>query len=109
MTDGRSTKPLLVSDYLSPGAEYALTSGVLCDALGLTLRELTAQIERERRAGAPICASSGRNPGYFLAADRQELQAYCGSLRHRLDEVRKTLQACQKTLHNMPQEDADND
>ena len=107
MTDRRSTtQPLLVSDYLMEGAESALTAKALCAILDVSARDLTEQIERERRAGSPICASCGRTPGYFLAADRQELQEYCGSLRHRLDEVRKTLQACQQTLRNLPEEGA---
>ena len=36
-------------------------------------------------------------------------EKYRAELEKLRDEVRKTLQACQKTLRNMPQEGTDND
>lgn len=108
MTDTKRGAAILVSDFLLAGAEQATTARELCELLGVNPRELTKQIERERRAGSPICASCGANPGYYLAASKHELQAYCGSLRRRIEEVRETLQACQQTLHNLPEDEVDN-
>ena len=71
--------------------------------LGCTIRELTIAIERERRAGVPICAHSGSNPGYYLAASKEEMQEYCDSLAHRAGELDKTRTACIETLPKLPE------
>lgn len=93
----------MVYEYLTTGAENAHTSRYLCGLLGLNHRELTKQIERERRAGKPICAAAGINPGYFLAADKDEMQHYCKSLEHRENEINKTRQACIDTINELPE------
>ena len=95
-------KNLLISDLLTTGEENAKTGRVLCEILNLKARELTEAIERERRQGHPICASCGKTPGYFLAATREEMAAYCNRLKHRAGEIFKTRQACLKTLDNLP-------
>ena len=71
----------MIFEILSEGAENARTGKEICKLLNITARDLTAAIERERRAGKPICASTGSNPGYFLAANQEECsgiaKAYC--------------------------------
>jgi len=76
-----------ISDFLQEGAENALTARELAQLLGIkNQREITRAIERERLAGAPICASceTGKQ-GYFLAADEGEMErfVYSGSERER--------------------------
>ena len=93
---------LLVSDFLLEGAENAKTGKEICSALDITARDLTAAIERERRAGKPICASTGTTPGYFLAANKEEMQRYCNSLLHRAGEIHKTRNACMKSIEELP-------
>lgn len=93
----------MIHEILSEGAENAKTGRELCKALELNLRELTAIIERERRQGQPICASSGNNPGYFLAANKEEMQRYCNALSHRAGELHKTRKACIKTIDQLPE------
>lgn len=93
----------MIFEVLLPGAENAQTGKAICNLLNITPRDLTASIERERRAGAPICASTGSNPGYFLAANQKEMQRYCNSLLHRAGEIHKTRKACIKALKTLPE------
>ncbi len=95
----------MVHELLTEGAENARTAKYLCGLLGFSPRELSKTIERERRAGKPICASTGSNPGYFLAANQYEMRQFCESLAHRAKEIHKTRRACAKTIDTLPQED----
>ena len=92
----------MIFEMLSEGVENARTGKEICSLLKINARDLTAAIERERRAGKPICASTGSNPGYFLAANQDEMQRYCRSLLHRAGEIHKTRQACIATLDKLP-------
>lgn len=92
----------MIKEILLEGRENAQSGRDLAARLGLTMRDLTAAIERERRAGAPICAYSGPNPGYYLAASKEEMQAYCDNLAHRAGELHKTRVACLDTLDSLP-------
>ncbi len=92
----------MISKYLSEGRDNARPARYLCDLLNLSPRELSRAIERERRAGIPICAASGKNPGYFLAANQEEMQLYCRSLWRRAGEILKTRRACEKTIESLP-------
>lgn len=88
-----------VSAVLPHGAANAVDGQTLAAALGFkSVRELSKRIERERRAGQPICASvSGEHKGYFMG-DAGELQLYLRSLDRRLREVRRTRDAIGETL-----------
>ena len=92
----------MVYEVLAEGAENARTGREICRQLRMNPRELTSTIEQERRAGYPICASTGTNPGYFLAADKEEMQQYCAALAHRADEIDKTRRACIDTIKHLP-------
>ena len=61
----------MISEVLMQGAENAQTGKSICRLLHIKPRDLTSAIERERRAGMPICASCGEVPGYYLAADQE--------------------------------------
>lgn len=93
----------MISDYLMTGAENATTGRELCSLLGIHPRDLTEAIERERREGKPICANTAPPFGYFLAANRSEMKAYCRSLLHRAGELHKTRKACLDTLDSLPE------
>ncbi len=94
----------MIREILLEGAENAQTGSSLCLLLDITARELTQAIERERRAGVPICASTGSKPGYYLAANRGEMENFCSSLKHRAGEIHKTRRACMKTLSHLPED-----
>ncbi len=92
----------MIYEVLEQGADNAQTGRSLCRLLGITPRELTAAIEKERRQGKPICASTGANPGYYIPQTRQDMQEYCRSLQRRAGEIFKTRAACIKTLDQLP-------
>jgi len=84
----------LIFEILDRGREHATSGAALCDFFECDLRTITAQIERERLAGAPICATTnGNRPGYYLAADEKELKDYCDALQHRAGRIFRTRQA----------------
>lgn len=91
----------MIAELLSEGRENARTARELAAALNCRPRDVTQQIERERRAGRPICAACGETPGYYLAADAQELESYCDCLKSRAIEVFKTRQALIRTLQEI--------
>lgn len=88
-----------VADFLPHGAANAVDGRSLATAMGFkSVRELSKRIERERRAGQPICAAvSGEHRGYFIG-DAEELRLYLHSLDRRLREVRRTRDAIGETL-----------
>lgn len=97
-----SAGPRQVHEVLLQGAENALDGRTLTIALGLKdRRELSKQVEWERRSGHPICASVAGTRGYYLAANPAELQRYISSLDRRIRAVRATRDACAETLRRM--------
>lgn len=93
----------MIYEILRKGAENAITGKEICKRLDISARDLTAAIELERRKGKPICASTDRtNPGYYLAATKEEMSRYCNSLFHRAGEIHKTRKACLKTMKELP-------
>ena len=92
-----------VTAYLPIGASNAISCKELAAILGYkTLRLLSRQIQRERLAGAPICAAvSGDSRGYYLTDEPAELRRYISALDRRLREVRRTRDACGDTLRRM--------
>ena len=90
-TSGPPCQTGLVSRNLHRGRANAIPGHQLVEQLGFTDgRTLTQAIERERRAGVPICASCGETPGYYLAESPDELEAYLRSLDRRLRSVGMT-------------------
>lgn len=94
----------MIHEYLATGSENAITGRELSKRTGLTIREITQAIEKERREGHPICANTGLNPGYFLAADKREMRRYCESLTRRASEIYRTREACAETIESLPKE-----
>lgn len=90
----------VVSSILLTGSGNALPGREICRILGLkNAREVSARVEAERRRGVPICAScDNRSPGYYLPETEAELKDYCRSLRGRIVEINRTLEALEDTL-----------
>lgn len=95
----------MIHELLSVGAENARTGKEIAEALGVEPRMVTKQIEKERRAGYPICASVVNKGGYYLAKNSNDLGRYCGSLARRNREVGKTLGALLLTHDRMVHEE----
>lgn len=93
----------MVSEILLRGSEHAIPGRQICAQLGISPRQLRTIVERERRNGYPICANcSGRHTGYFLAADRDEIEHYCKVLFRRAGEIHKTRKACMEAAQTLP-------
>ena len=83
-----------ISDLLSYGRENAIPRGELEKLTGLDGRTVRLMIERERRAGMPICADN--TTGYYLPSTTDEKAACVQSLRHRAGEIMKTARAIEQ-------------
>lgn len=70
--------------------ENPLTGTQLATLTGLPKREVEAIIQRERRQGFPICATSR---GYYIAETPEELDRFCAKLKRQAIEIFKTRQA----------------
>ena len=92
----------MIYEYLPIGSKNAIPSRELCRMLNIDKRTLAAAVERERRQGKPICANYGGNPGYYLAANKEEMENYCKALFHRAGELHKTRKACMKSIPKLP-------
>lgn len=88
----------MITELLMTGRSNAQSARELAGILNCDLREISKNVERERRAGQPICAACGENPGYFLAADEAELKNYCDRLYRRGGEIMKTRRQLLKVL-----------
>lgn len=92
----------MINEILSEGRENARTGRELAKFFDCDVRTITEQIERERREGQPICASTDpERPGYYLTADPDELKSYCNRLYHRGGELFKTRRALLDTLEKL--------
>lgn len=67
----------MVYEVLLKGRENAITGKEICSILDIKARDLTAAIERERREGKAICASTGSNPGLFHCGKPGGKERYC--------------------------------
>lgn len=92
----------MIHEILPSGKSNAVPGHVLIAALHLReLRELTQIIERERKDGFPICASTGDIKGYYLAATPGELEDYIKSLGRRILNMGRTMTHLEDTLLRM--------
>ena len=91
----------MIHELLAEGRENGRRCRELAQYLDCRIRDITIQIERERREGQPICAATGENPGYYLAATPEELEHYCNQLKGRAIEMFKTRQALVRVLRKV--------
>lgn len=95
----------MISEYLNKGQDNAIPGRDLAGLLNIDIRTVTEQIEKERRAGIPICAvPRGRSRGYFLPASPEDIEDYCERLKHRATELFVTRQALIRTLRKIQTE-----
>ena len=83
-----------VSDFLSRGRENAVPLRHLKKLLEVDGRTVRLMIERERRAGIPICADNAT--GYYLPSTADEKAACVRSMRHRAGEIMTTARAIER-------------
>lgn len=93
----------MVHEHLYIGSDHTMTGRQLADILHCDIRTISTMVERERRAGIPICAKPrGTNKGYFLAETQEDVVEYCKQLRHRAGEIFKTRRELLKAAEKLP-------
>lgn len=92
-----------IETFIPEGHDSPITARELGKLTGATVRNVTAAIQKKRRAGVPICANRNENPGYFIAVSAEEMRDYCGRLKHEEAELRKTRRACEKIIDQLPE------
>lgn len=93
----------MIYEMLDTGEQNARTARELAKQLGADRRVISHLVERERRAGKPICATTdSKTPGYYIPATREDMERYCNRLQHRAGEIFKTRAACMNTLDSLP-------
>lgn len=91
----------MIQEILYPGAKNAITGRELAIIFHTDIRFITAQIRRERMAGAPICAANDKGKlGYYLAEKPEDLKDYCYSLAHRERQINRVRMALVQTMNN---------
>ena len=74
------------------------TGRELAELLGCDVRDITKEINRERKSGVLICASNdSRYPGYCLGS-AAEVAEYCKRLERREREISKVREAMQQQI-----------
>ncbi len=81
---------LRIADFLEAGEGNARSMKYLKDILHRNSRTIRARIEAERRRGIPIL--SNNQTGYYWAADLSEIERFTRSMRHRANEILRTVQ-----------------
>ena len=87
-----------LSELLPTGAENALTAKHIAQITGNKPRDVTRAFQRERTAGAAICASGD---GFYMAADAVELGRYIRAFDGRLREMQKTRRGLEIAYNRM--------
>lgn len=87
-----------IEDLLKTGKENAISGRELKAICKCSERDVCRMIQEARtRRKVPICASARKPWGYYLPANAEELQDYCGRLGHRARELLEV----QRTLYNI--------
>lgn len=92
----------MIYEHLGTGKESARSARELAEVLHVDVQSVYEQIKKERGEGKPICATCNRYaPGYYLAADRQEMLAYCIQLQHRATVIIDSVKVCSRIMNLM--------
>lgn len=94
----------MIHEQLLTGRANAIKAKVLAERLGCPIREITQAVQRERRAGYPICVNtSGKDGGYYLAETAEDIDTTCRQLFKRAGEMHKTRKTLLKSKEKIQQ------
>lgn len=88
-----------IIDLLQSGEANAKTARDLATITGLTLREVTLQIAKERQDGAVIL-SSGK--GYFRPGNTEEVLRFCRTMDSRAKNIYLASRSAKALLAQVP-------
>lgn len=87
-------RQIQIKDFLLIGSENAIPRRHLRQLTGLSDRDLRRRIQRERMSGVPILADN--SSGYYLPADKTELDQFVRSMRGRAREIQAVAAAIEQ-------------
>lgn len=85
---------------LGVGADNAVPRSALADLLQMTERDVRRLVNRERRAGLPVC-SSVEHMGYYKPATLGDIEMVERSMRRRARETIAVADALRRSLDEM--------
>lgn len=89
----------MIAELLHKGKENALTVPRLMELCNLHSKRLvTAQVERERAAGALICSKTTGSGGYYLPKDRAEVIEFISTMESRMRKMNTSITAARAYL-----------
>lgn len=92
-TGFKYSRQVTIGELLGHGQSEAISRNDLVSITGVNPREVTREIERERRQGVPILSNGN---GYYLPNDDDEVKSCVHSLLNRANEIRLTAKAIEK-------------
>lgn len=88
-----------ITGLIHNGEENAVTARDLAAITGLSVREITAQIARERQAGAVILSSC---KGYFLPGSEDEILHFIRTMDSRAKQIFLAARSAKAMLAKVP-------
>lgn len=88
-----------ITGLIHNGEENAVTARDLAAITGLSVREITAQIARERQAGAVILSSC---KGYFLPSSEDEILHFIRTMDSRAKQIFLAARSAKAMLAKVP-------
>lgn len=82
-------KPLSLTDFLSVGADNAITTKQLARLLGLNERDITSMIHALRKKGVLICSDTIH--GFWLPADDEDIKSFVRQMNGRIKDMQKAM------------------
>ena len=73
----------MIKELLNAGIKNKTTKAELITVLGLSERDLVRQVHNERKAGALILSTTANGGGYYLPANKAEINDYVKSMENR--------------------------
>lgn len=82
---------------LGIGADNAVSRSMLASMLGTSERDIRRLVNRERRAGLPICSDTER-AGYFRPATLADVERFARSMERRARHTAQVAEAARRYL-----------
>lgn len=97
-------KRLTIMELLQEGVENAISARDLAKYYNCDTRSITQEIHNLRRSGKVILSvNTGINNGFFLPADRAEVERFAKTMHSRLKQIKLATLSAEKYLSEVNQ------
>lgn len=97
-------KRLTIMELLQEGEENAISAKELAKYYNCDTRSITQEIHNLRRSGKVILSvNTGINNGFFLPADRAEVERFAKTMHSRLKQIKLATLSAEKYLSEVNQ------